>query len=122
MKSEIVTPTFTNWDDVPCNASLTPGMILPDGSTVEFASRTVNATGNVAASWGGYDVGADAPQFPTTAKDMSEMAKYEKGDVLYGTQAQKNQWYRQYKTDLDKANDSDYNSRKVYINTFKPLP
>lgn len=122
MRSEIVIPTYSTWDDVPSNASLVPGDILPDGSTVEFASRTINTTANVTASWGGYDVGVDSPPFPTTAKDMSNMHKYQDGDILYGTQAQKNQWHRNYKRDLDKADDSGYeNGGKVYVDTFKPL-
>ena len=56
MRSEIVTPTYADWKDVPLTASIPAGAILPDGSTVLWKSRTVTATGNVAASWGGYDI------------------------------------------------------------------
>ena len=119
MRSEIVTPTYADWKDVPSTASLPAGAILPDGSTVLWKSRTVTATGNVTASWGGYDISTDSPEFPNTAKDMSNMHKWKKGDTLYGTQAQKNEWYRSYKVDIEKADDSSYDSQKVYVNTFK---
>lgn len=122
MRNEIVTPTYATWDDVPQTASIPSGSILPDGSIVEFTSRTVTATGNVAASWGGYLIDTDSPQFPTTAKDMSNMHKYKDGDTLYGTQAQKNLWYRNNKQDVDRADDTDYEKgEKVYVDTFKPL-
>jgi len=119
MRSDIVTPTYATWADVPMTASLNAGDILPDGSTVLWKSRTVTATGNVAASWGGYDISTDNPEFPNTAKDMSNMHKWKKGDTLYGSQAQKNEWYRKYKTDTEKADDSSYDSQKIYVDTFK---
>jgi hypothetical protein len=119
MRSDIVTPTYATWADVPLTASIPAGAILPDGSTVLWKSRTVNATGNVAASWSGYDISTDNPEFPNTAKDMSNMHKWKKGDVLYGSQSQKNLWYRTYKSDIEKAGGSDYSSQKIYINTFK---
>jgi len=47
------------------------------------------------------------------------MHKWKKGDTLYGSQAQKNEWYRKYKTDTEKADDSSYDSQKIYVDTFK---
>ena len=47
------------------------------------------------------------------------MHKWEKGDTLYGSQAQRNGWYRTYKSDIEKADDSNYKHQKVYVNTFK---
>lgn len=119
MRNEIVTPTYATWAEVPCTASLNAGDILPDGSTVLWKSRTVTATGNVAASWGGYDVSTDSPPFPNTPKDMSNMHKWTKGETLLGNQAQKNEWYKKYSNDISRADDSDYENRKVYINTLK---
>ena len=34
-------------------------------------------------------------------------------------QAQKNEWYRKYQTDTEKADDSSYDSQKIYVDTFK---
>ena len=84
MNNTIVTPTYKDWKDVPCTASLKAGNILPDGSTVIWRSRTVTATGNVAASWGGYDISTDNPEAPNTAKDMSSMHKWTIGDTIRG--------------------------------------
>ena len=115
----ITTLAYRDWKDVPLTASIPAGAILPDGSTVLWKSRTVTATGNVEASWGGYDISTDNPEFPNTEKDMSNMHKWEKGDTLYGSQAQRNGWYRTYKSDIEKADDSNYKHQKVYVNTFK---
>jgi hypothetical protein len=119
MQNEIVTPTYQTWEEVPRTASLNAGDILPDCSTVLWKSRTVTATGNITASWGGYDISTDDPSFPSTAKDMSNMHKWEEGETLYGSQAQKNQWYRKYKSDMEGADDSNYENQKEYRDTFK---
>jgi hypothetical protein len=116
MRDSIVTPTYATWDDVPCNASLTPGDVLPDGSTILFGTRMTEANAT------SYNISTDTPQAPNTAKDMSNMHKFQDGDVLEGSQAKDNEWYKTYKKDLDTVpDDSTYSERKVYIDTFKPI-
>lgn len=114
MRSDIVVPTYTTWKDVPCTASLNAGDILPDGSTVLWKTRTSTAT-----EWTNYDISVDSPSFPTTSKDMSLMHMFKSGQILKGTDAQKNLWYRSYKRDIEGVTDSNYNSQKVYKSTFK---
>lgn len=115
-RNTIVTPTYATWGLVPCNASLKSGDILPDGSMILFGNRT--------ESWGGYDVDEDSPQFPTTAKDMATMQKFDGrtyvDDDVKGTQARQSKWFTEYKKDLESAPPkSEADDIKIYKDTFK---
>lgn len=119
MRNTIVTPTYATWDDVPCNASLLPGDILPDGSTILFGTRMTEANAT------SYDIDDDTPLAPNTAKDMAQMQRFkvnDNPDTILGTDARNNEWFTEYVKDVKTApEDSVYDNNKIYVNTFKPI-
>jgi hypothetical protein len=56
---------------------------------------------------------------PTVTKDMSDAAKWEYGDKVYGTMAKRDKLYKQYKRDIIRAKGKEY--KDIYVNTLKPI-
>jgi glutamate synthase domain-containing protein 1 len=59
-------------------------------------------------------------EVPTTTKDRREIAMWKHGDKVYGTEAKDDEFFKEYRKDINKAwgRQDDYEENMIFINTL----
>jgi len=57
-------------------------------------------------------------EVPTTTKDMSNMFKWEHGDIVRGTHAKEHSGMQEYRRDINTGYGAEDDYKDIYIDTF----
>lgn len=140
MGYEVLTPSWSSWDDFDTEydaykqrvdasgiASIGPffsgGEILPDGSTVleghEFERINVDASNDTSTT-----TILNEGTIPRSRVDMKNLYEFDpstddRSDIK-GTRARRTKFYKEFISDMERAKDRDPN-KTVWVNTFKRL-